>query len=162
MDPCRMLEGAAARIGRKLLHVKITIDCRAEQVIHLDPDFMAIILENLAINAMEARGPHHGEVEVRIHAGMTEDPPGFQVDCRDNGPGIPQSLLPDRLFDPFISDKPKGSGIGLWQVSMLVKSLGGHISARNRPEGGAQFSLTFPQPLNPVEDPARGGKPQNL
>jgi signal transduction histidine kinase len=66
------------------------------------------------------------------------------IEIIDNGPGIPKELLPDALFEPFKTSKPKGSGIGLWQVRRLVTSLRGSISAENIAEGGARFVVRLP------------------
>jgi signal transduction histidine kinase len=103
---------------------------------------MGIILENLVLNAMEAAGGRGRPVQVAIRVSAAENP-GFQIECTDNGPGIPSALLPERLFEPFVSARPGGSGIGLWQVKRLVESLGGEISARNGQSGGARFLLLF-------------------
>ena len=67
-----------------------------------------------------------------------------QLEITDGGPGIPEELLPDRLFVPFKTTKPNGSGIGLWQVKRLVESLGGTIEAGNVEGGGAKFVVRLP------------------
>jgi signal transduction histidine kinase len=63
----------------------------------------------------------------------------------DNGPGIPPALL-DRVFEPFFTTKEigEGTGLGLSIVQGIVRSWGGDISARNRPEGGAEFIILLP------------------
>ena len=53
-------------------------------------------------------------------------------------------LLPDALFEPFKTTKPKGTGIGLWQVRRLVTSLKGTITAGNVAGGGARFVVRLP------------------
>ena len=68
---------------------------------------------------------------------------------RDTGPGIPPECL-DKIFDPFFRIQqghragPKGLGLGLSIVKTLVELQGGEVSARNRPEGGAELSFTVP------------------
>ncbi len=68
---------------------------------------------------------------------------------RDTGPGIPQECL-DKIFDPFFRIQqghrtgPKGLGLGLSIVKTLVELQGGEVSARSRPEGGAELSFTIP------------------
>ena len=49
-----------------------------------------------------------------------------------------------RLFEPFYSTKPEGMGLGLSLCQSLIERFGGHIEARNRPEGGAEFVVTLP------------------
>jgi signal transduction histidine kinase len=66
------------------------------------------------------------------------------IEITDNGPGIPENMLPDTLFEPFATTKPRGTGIGLWQVKQLVTRLKGTISAENSEEGGARFVIRLP------------------
>lgn len=63
----------------------------------------------------------------------------------DNGPGIPAANLA-RLFDPFFTTKPvgQGTGLGLSISYGIVERHGGRLSAENRPQGGAMFSLSLP------------------
>ena len=77
----------------------------------------------------------------------------------DDGPGIPPVLL-ERVFEPFFTTKEigEGTGLGLSIVQGIVRSWGGDISARNRPEGGAEFTI-----LLPIEDATAntdGGGPE--
>ena len=99
------------------------------------------ILENLLLNAFEARG-EGTVVQIRI----SRDGGNRQaiVEIIDNGPGIAEKLLPDVLFEPFKTSKDGGSGIGLWQVKRVAAGLGGSVSAENRLEGGARFVVRLP------------------
>jgi putative PEP-CTERM system histidine kinase len=142
VEACEMIESACSRIGRKLPGVAIEIDCSASQTIWTDPDCIAIILENLILNAIEAGRAESSIMRVCIRL-LATDEGGFLLECTDNGPGITYDLLPDKLFEPFITGKPEGSGIGLWQVRRLAESMGGKIRARNSDTGGACFSILF-------------------
>ena len=62
----------------------------------------------------------------------------------DNGPGLPAALLPNAVFEPFLTTKPKGNGIGLWQVKQILTGIGGNITAENSDRGGAMFVVTLP------------------
>ena len=61
----------------------------------------------------------------------------------DSGPGL---RGPQRVFDPFYTTKPvgKGTGLGLSAVYGVVQDHGGQITCRNKPEGGAAFTLKLP------------------
>jgi two-component system sensor histidine kinase KdpD len=75
------------------------------------------------------------------------------VEVSDDGPGVPTDAL-DRVFEPFFRGPsgatPRGTGLGLAVARGLVEAHGGHISVRNRAEGGAVFRFTLP-----LEQPAR-------
>ena len=66
------------------------------------------------------------------------------IRVHDTGPGIPGDLI-DTLFDPFVSTKEvgKGTGLGLSITFGLVSQFGGSIDAANKPDGGAQFTVTL-------------------
>jgi signal transduction histidine kinase len=99
------------------------------------------ILINLVSNAVDAVPAGQGVVEVRL---MEVDGDAV-VTVADNGPGIPPDLA-DRIFDPFISTKPEGegTGLGLAICRRLASSMGAELTAGNRPEGGAVFTLRIP------------------
>jgi two-component system nitrogen regulation sensor histidine kinase GlnL len=64
------------------------------------------------------------------------------VAVRDNGPGIAEDLRAN-LFDPFVSSKPSGSGLGLALVAKIVADHGGLIEVDSRP-GRTEFRLHLP------------------
>ena len=61
---------------------------------------------------------------------------------KDNGPGVPDDLLPN-LFDPFVTTKPTGSGLGLALVAKIVGDHGGVIDMDSRP-GRTRFRVLLP------------------
>lgn len=71
----------------------------------------------------------------------------------DNGPGITDTHMP-RVFEPFFTTKAPGTGLGLGLSisARIMEDLGGKLSVANRPEGGAEFTLTLP--LAPSPDTA--------
>ncbi len=65
------------------------------------------------------------------------------VTVHDTGGGIPAEVMP-RLFEPFVSTKPNGLGLGLTICRRIVAQFGGELRAENHPQGGAIFSIFLP------------------
>jgi signal transduction histidine kinase len=106
----------------------------------LDPEQIHQVLVNLILNALDAM-PQGGELLVEVRP-QTE-PPGVRVRLHDTGPGIPANVLA-RLFEPFVSSKETGLGLGLSICRRLLEAHGGSITGANDPAGGAVFTFTLP------------------
>lgn len=105
-----------------------------------DPDLLQQALLNLVRNAVEAvaeKGEGEVRVELRRHPAA-----GLSISVVDDGPGIPASVRM-RLFEPFVTTKSFGTGLGLATTRKLVESLGGTIALRDRPEGGSRAEVLF-------------------
>lgn len=133
-DSRDMLDAMLEPSGHKLL-----IDIPKDLIIYWDEQKLLHILVNLVRNSSESMDSHG---TVTIEAIRIEG--GVQVKVRDTGDGIPEELLPT-LFEPFVSESDKARpGLGLAIIRDLVERHGGNISARNHPDGGAEFDLSFP------------------
>jgi two-component system, NtrC family, sensor kinase len=107
----------------------------------IGPDALKQVLLNLARNAGEAA---LGCATLTITVSNVRDV--VRIDVADDGPGIPENLLP-RIFDPFFTTKTAvhGVGLGLFVAEGLVRSVGGSLTAWNRsPEPGALFRIEIP------------------
>jgi signal transduction histidine kinase len=123
-----------------LAAVDVRADTPAVKAI-IGPDALKQVLLNLARNASEATT---GRATLTITVGAVRDV--VRIDVADDGPGIPDNLLP-RIFDPFFTTKTAvhGVGLGLFVAEGLVRSVGGSLTARNRaPEPGALFRIEIP------------------
>ena len=120
-------------------------------------DQLVQILLNLVKNAAEAltdSGREHGEIHLvtAYHHGVRIAVPGtservhlpLQIIVRDNGPGIPEDLR-STLFEPFVTTKRGGQGLGLALVAKLVSNHGALIECDSRP-GRTSFRLSMPVP----------------
>ena len=120
-------------------------------------DQLVQVVLNLVKNAAEAIGagePREGGGEIVLRTayehGLRLAVPGSEqrlhlplvVAVRDNGPGIAEDIAP-HLFDPFVSSKPSGSGLGLALVAKIVADHGGLIEVDGRP-GRCEFRLHLP------------------
>ncbi len=99
------------------------------------------VLLNLLLNALDAL-PQGGTIRVEVWPATTEKPT-VEVAVRDSGPGIAPRIR-ERLFEPFVSSKETGLGLGLSISRRLIEAHGGTISGENAPGGGALFAFTLP------------------
>ncbi|MDR2112791.1 MAG: sensor histidine kinase [Candidatus Accumulibacter sp.] len=99
------------------------------------------VLVNLLLNAVDAVSE---SPERRIDILAERRGGQVRIVVRDSGPGIPEAVWP-RLFEPFFTTKAMGRGIGLGLAisRMIATELGGCLDARNREEGGAEFTVTL-------------------
>lgn len=116
-----------------------------------DPDGLMQIVINLISNAREAMGKDGGEIILRsaYRTGVnrrtkTGDsvPLPVQITITDTGPGIPPDILP-RMFQPFVTSKNTGQGLGLAFVAHMVEAHRGLIDVNSAP-GHTSFSILFP------------------
>ncbi|MEV6105581.1 HAMP domain-containing sensor histidine kinase [Streptomyces sp. NPDC051940] len=120
----------------------VDLDAPRGLVARLDPRRLDVILANLIGNALK-----HGGSPVRVTARLEGEE--LVVEVADNGPGIPEDVLP-HVFDRFYKAdasraRSEGSGLGLSIAAENARIHGGAISAANRPEGGAVFTLRLPR-----------------
>ncbi len=117
-----------------------------------DEGLLRQALLNLVRNGAEAvAGQPDGRVWVRGTYLMQAGQPVQMVAVLDNGPGIADEEL-SKIFLPFYTTKPQGTGLGLAVVQKIILQHGGAVEARNRPEGGAEFLLTLPLRRTPAAE----------
>ena len=154
--PCDLREVAAqarelVRIRARQQNVQIAVAAPEEPVTaSVDRGQFGTVLVNLFINALDAM-PNGGRIDVEL--GRAEGG-GVRLTVSDTGGGIPPELV-DRLFHPFTTTKANGTGLGLSISARILEEHGGSITADNRPEGGARFTITLPGHAEPGATPMR-------
>lgn len=113
-----------------------------EPPVRADAGRVRQLLHNLLRNAEEAQPEGRAQVEVSLHGAHEGSRNYLELEVRDHGPGIPETLR-ERLFEPYTTTKTKGTGLGLAIVKKIVEEHGGSIRADNLSEGGARFRVRF-------------------
>lgn len=118
--------------------------------VEIDRGQMQQAFSNLLINAVQAM-PDGGRIHVSMANEQVEDgragrlEPGRYVrtSLRDEGVGVPDELR-DKIFDPYFTTKPSGSGLGLTTTYSIVDKHGGHLILESEPGRGTTFTLHLP------------------
>ncbi len=112
-------------------------------LVPLDESLCEQAFLNLVQNAYEAMQDHGGTLRVEVQHATQDDREGLELRLADSGPGVPEELR-EEIFNPFVTTKKTGVGLGLSIVSKIVDGHHGSIHVENAPEGGAAFTLFFP------------------
>jgi two-component system sensor kinase FixL len=100
------------------------------------------VLLNLILNGCEAMSTSTSNRRLVVTV-RGEAPQMLHVEIRDSGTGIASELL-DRLFEPFVTTKPDGLGLGLSISRTIVAAHGGRLWAENSTDGGATLHCVLP------------------
>ncbi|MGW7315017.1 ATP-binding protein [Streptomyces sp. NPDC054865] len=150
LDDVNVADQVTACIDARAWLDAVELDAGRGIVARLDPRRLDVILANLIGNALK-----HGGSPVRVSVAVeTADTDWLVVTIRDNGPGIPEEVLP-HVFDRFYkasASRPKsdGSGLGLSIAMENAHIHGGDITAENGADGGAVFTLRLPGDVGKV------------
>jgi signal transduction histidine kinase len=115
------------------VHVKGTLKTKTDQT------FMKRALTNLINNAIQAM-PDGGELKL---AGNAEEK-AIIITVGDTGVGIPENVKP-LIFEPLVSAKAKGQGLGLAVVKRLIEALGGRVCFDSQEGKGTTFTIELPR-----------------
>ena len=125
-----------------------------------DSDQLQQVFLNLLKNAAEASGGEAGLIRIRtfyepsLRIRTSEGAVGtlpLQVEIIDNGPGIPPALQQE-IFEPFVSGRENGTGLGLALVSKIILDHGGWVAVDSIP-GRTRFRISLPVAPKQAEDP---------
>lgn len=148
VDPAQALDDSLVLVGH-LLHrarVEVQRDLGARRHARVNRHELQQVLVNLLVNALHAMPEggvlHLATRDVDAEATSPDAVAGVEIALTDTGPGLEAELL-GQLFQPFVTRKKDGTGLGLWVSRSVVERHGGTLRAANRTDGqrGAVFTV---------------------
>lgn len=137
----QLLDEALEHVKDRVEFKKITIEKIYQKdicEINVDSEKVKIALTNLLVNAIESMEEGVGKLVLKTYILS----PHCRIEVKDNGVGISKENL-ERLFEPFFTDKPTGSGLGLTNSQSIILSHGGSIRVKSEVGKGTNFIVTF-------------------
>ncbi|MEJ2050462.1 MAG: ATP-binding protein [Calditrichota bacterium] len=129
---------AFAKSHPDVRNCKIQVHCPASIELTGYPDLLRQALFNLLLNAAQATA---GRGSIFLEVSRDQD--HIRLVVADDGPGIPEADR-EKIFEPFYTTKPQGTGLGMLSIQACVESHHGEIVVGESIQGGAQFTLRFP------------------
>jgi C4-dicarboxylate-specific signal transduction histidine kinase len=127
----------AVRLG-----IEITHDIRVAEEVCTDGIQLQMVLHNLIANSIDAIAdgpPGTG----RVHIAMTASQGMMRIVVEDTGTGVPEEIR-SQLFEPFVTSKVDGMGLGLAISRSLLRSQGGELSLDSSLSTGSRFVVELP------------------
>ncbi len=153
-DPAKLMEEASALalVGARQKGYRVSLKfARDLGLAIVDKVQVQQVALNLIRNALDAmEGGDRRELTVLV---APADDRMVRISVADSGPGVSPAVR-DRLFQPFVTTKASGMGVGLSICRTIVEAQGGRIWVEDNPEGGAIFAFTLP-----LADPEDGHEP---
>jgi PAS domain S-box-containing protein len=144
VEDAMLIVGAEAKGG--LLRYQTILD-RSLPPVMAEPTGIEQVLINFVLNARDA-----GARLIRIETAPAPGRPRhLQLSITDDGAGIAGDVL-GKLFQPFFTTKPKGTGLGLWLSQRIVQDHGGSITVESVPGKGTTFTITLPTVTDSPQD----------
>jgi two-component system C4-dicarboxylate transport sensor histidine kinase DctB len=146
----RCIADAQATVGTELTTHQVDFEADVQPPglgVMAEEAALVSVLINLMRNAIDAmQGAPQRVLSVRARTIDGGEGSRVVLTISDTGPGIRADILP-RLFEPFVSSKPAGAGLGLGLVisAQLLGAVGGTLKAQNRESGGACFTVELPR-----------------
>ncbi|MDR0908791.1 MAG: sensor histidine kinase [Spirochaetaceae bacterium] len=126
-------------VSRKLLGTNTVQTTCDSPLVYIDCERLRSVLENIIRNAMES-----GSKLDEVKAGIEKIDNKICVKIEDRGKGIAEENL-SKIFDPFWTNKSRGTGIGLSVSKRFIEAAKGSIEIKNRQEGGVEVLITLPE-----------------
>lgn len=142
VDANRLLNDCLVLVKHLLAHTRIdvTLDLQATHQPVLNRGELQQVLVNLLVNAIHAM-PEGGHLQLRT---FDQAEGGMAIEVADTGVGLSPEVL-EELFQPFVTRKKDGTGLGLWISRNIIERYGGTLHGRGRDDGrsGAVFVVAL-------------------
>jgi two-component system nitrogen regulation sensor histidine kinase NtrY len=120
--------------------ITLTIQCKLKSAyLKVDSSLIEQVLINILKNAIEALPTQNGKIQINVFSSGLKK---ITISIEDNGSGIDSETM-SKIFIPFFTTKPKGTGIGLSLSRQIMKLHGGRIQIQSIPAQGSTFILEF-------------------
>jgi nitrogen fixation/metabolism regulation signal transduction histidine kinase len=130
-------------------HIDVSVHATAEpQVVHADYNALLQAFRNIVRNAVDAVEQNGRVRRIAVDINAAEGK-RVRISITDTGSGL-SAEAQERLFEPDFTSKARGTGLGLAVARQTMRVHGGDITARNTPEGGAQFVIELPRHVEAV------------
>ncbi|MDT7836397.1 sensor histidine kinase [Aquabacterium sp. OR-4] len=142
VDTARALDDSLVLVKHLLVSTRIEVRraLQASRPVGINRQELQQVLVNLIVNAIHAM-PEGGTLRLATSDWAdAQGRAGVRIEVSDSGPGLDEGLLGE-LFQPFVTRKKDGTGLGLWISRGIVERYGGDIVASNRPGGGAAMCV---------------------
>lgn len=127
-----------------LQDVSLVLELDSEpQLVHGDRVQLQQVLLNLMVNALDAMKEASGGNRRLVVRTEAAEPRSVRVSVQDGGVGVPSDRL-EQVFEPFVTTKPHGMGLGLAICRSIIQAHGGRIGSTNNADRGATFWFTLP------------------
>jgi signal transduction histidine kinase len=146
LDVTEILEKALRSVEEQWQGGKVTVERAFEKdlpPVPLDASLCEQVFVNLVQNAFDAMGEQGGILRLEVAERRNENGRGVEVRIQDSGPGIAPELR-EQIFNPFVTTKSTGVGLGLSIVSQIMDEHHGSIRLLETEGKGAGFGLFFP------------------
>ena len=144
VEPGEVVKRVMKRLKQRLRHHQVEVNMAGINLqIEADPMMLEQVLMNVVDNAAK-----YTPAKSQISLSYVIEDDHVQIIVRDTGPGIPENKL-EHIFDKYErlrerDSRVAGTGLGLAIVKAIMEAQGGWIKASNHPQGGAIFTLGFP------------------
>jgi nitrogen-specific signal transduction histidine kinase len=146
IDVCAIVDRALETARAQLPEARVTVERRyaaSLPAIRTDEQLCEQVFVNLILNAYQAMAAREGRLQLSAVFESSDGRSGVVVEIEDSGPGVPAELR-EHIFNPFVTSKQDGVGLGLAIVAKILDDHHGSIQLKSGSPEGARFRVFLP------------------